>query len=433
LYLFCDERYRDDGPSFVKFRTAVDEVYNLVASQLRAKREHEPDPVEPAIVETEPAAPQSVTPALAETLHALHDARPEQIEQEPMAAAAPGHATSPNTFSTVDGERAAQQKPEPLPIGGTTPSEPQSWEMAVEHIRQCAAYLSKERPASPVPYLLLGALHCGAMREPGYGLLQQPPSTDLRMALKRTSRESSGQLLLEESLRALALPDSGSWLDLHRYIWSASRDAGYQAIANSVLDVMRVMLRYDDAIAESFFEDDTPRASQETREWIETEVLLPERSLPALEEVAAPDAAQSLPALVSTTEQALTDEDVDVCARAEALAADGELAGSMQLLMKDADANPARRVSFRRRLQASRLCLAHGQKVVARHLLGRLLAEADEHRLELWEGPQLVAEVIAMLLQSLDENQEPDAERSELLARLCQIDPVRALSVEVRT
>lgn len=415
LYLFCDERYRDDGPSFVKFRTAVDEVYNLVASQLRAKREQEPDPIEPPIVETEPAASQS-----------------EQTEQETMAAVAPGREIGSNTVPTVDEEQAAQQKPESPPIGRTTTSEPQSWEMAVEQIRQCAAYLSKERPASPVPYLLLGALHCGAMREDGYGELQQPPSTDLRMALKRTSREGSGQLLLEESLRALALQDSGSWLDLHRYIWSASRDAGHQAIADSVLDVMRAMLRHDEAIAVSFFEDDTPRASQETREWIETEVLLPERSLPVLGEAAVPEAPQSLPAPVSTTEQALADEDVDVCAQAEVLAADGELAGSIQLLMKDADANPARRVSFRRRLQASRLCLAHGQKVVARHLLGRLLAEADEHRLELWEGSQLVAEVIAMLLQSLDENQEPNAERSELLARLCQIDPVRALSVEVR-
>jgi len=428
LYLFCDARYGADGPSFVRFRTAVDEVYNLVASQLRAKREREPDAVEPPMVDTGTA----VSSTVAEVLSAPPDVDRERTEENIIATAARRQEMGSNILSAVDGERAVQPRPESAWNDGRATWEPQSWEMAVGQIRQCAAYLAKERPASPVPYLLLGALHRGETGGDGDNLMRQPPSTELRVSLKRAGRGGSWQLLLEQSLQALALPESEDWLDLHRYIWAASQDGGYREIANSVIDMMRAMLRHDDAIAQSLFEDDTPKASQETRQWIEAEVLLPERRLPAPGEAVTLDPPPPLRVLVSATEQALAHEDLDVYAQAEALAANGELAGSIQLLIKDANANPARRVGFQRRLQASRLCLAHGQKVIARHLLERLLAEADEHRLEQWEGSQLVAEVIVMLLQSLDESREPDTEHGALLARLCQIDPVRALSIEER-
>jgi type VI secretion system protein ImpA len=400
LYLFCDETYRDDGPSFAKIRTAIDEVYNLVASLLRAKRELEPDPVEPVPV---PAAPEPVAEAQAEIQQLIQTAMaPEQVlVQAPII----------QTIDIPPAPSAPVAEPPAISDAG-----PQSWEQAVEQVRRNAAYLAKERPASPVPYLLLGALHAGSV-----GTEAQPPSTELRRALKKTSREGNGQLLLEESLRALAFPHAG-WVDLHRYIWAASRAAGYQAIADSVLDVVRVMLRRDGSIANSVFDDDTPVASQETKEWIEAEKIAPAPEVVVVPEKAAPAAA---PITMRVEEQ-------DVSAEAEVLATKGDLLASVQLLMQDAAANGPRRISFQRRLQVARLSLSRGQKTVASHLLRQLLVEADEYRLELWEGPPLVGEVIAMLLQALDEKEESKAEGRSLIARLCQIDPARALSLQAQ-
>lgn len=411
LYLFCDTTYRDDGPSFVKIRTAIDEVYNLVASLLRAKRELDPDPVVPVPGVSEPITPEPVAPA------AEIQPEPHQVTEATLVPEQVAQLDSP---SSVPAEQSLQQRTKTLPE-----TEPQSWEQALERIRQSAVYLSKERPDSPVPYLLLGAMHSG--KSGMDGALQQPPSVELRMALKKASREGNGQLLLEESLRALARPCGAGWLDLHRYVWNASREAGYQAIADSVLDVVRVMLRQDSSLTESLFDDDTPKAGQETKQWIEAEVLLPDKIASTPQKIAAPEMTVPSPLPMGSAEQTLVQEK-DLYSEAEALAAEGNLVSSIQLLMQDAAANTARRVSFQRRQQVARLCLVRGQKTVACRLLEQLLAEADEHKLELWEGPHLVGEVIAMLLQSLD---EPEELKTALLARLCQIDPARALSLEV--
>jgi type VI secretion system protein ImpA len=411
LYQFCDKTYRDDGPSFVKIRTAIDEVYNLVASLLRAKRELDPDPLERAPVASEPITPEPVAPV------AEKQPEPQQVAE---ATLVPEQAPQLDSPSIVLTQQPVQQRTEAFPK-----TEPQSWEQGLEQIRQSAVYLSKERPDSPVPYLLLGAMHGGNGKM--NGALQQPPSTELRMILKKASREGNGQLLLEESLRALALPCGAWWLDLHRYVWAASREAGHQAIADSVLDVVRLMLRQDSSLAESVFDDDTPKASQETKQWIEAEVLLADEIASTPQKIAAPEMSALMPLPTSRAEPMLVPEK-DIYEEAESLAVHGNLMSSIQLLMQDAAAS-TRRISFQRRQQVARLCLARGQRTVACRLLEQLLAEADEHRLELWEGPHLVGEVIAMLLQSLDQQSEL---KTALMARLCQIDPVRALSLEVQ-
>jgi type VI secretion system protein ImpA len=406
LYLFCDERYRDDGPSFVKIRTAIDEILNLTSSLLRAKRESDPDPVE--IAAPEPDA----MPVAAEL---------PQSQQEVVEAHVPEPKPEPDSILPAQPEPAT-----PL-ISASIISEPQSRSEALDQIRRCVAYLFKSDPSHPVPYLLLAAIHSGEMRVGGLLASTQPPPSELRMSLKKASREGNAQQLLEESMRALAQPGTGGWLDLHRYVWLAGRGSGHQALMESVLDTVRVMLRYDSSYVAAMFEDDTPAASQETKQWVEAEMLLTSESLPEPEV----EAATSTPTIVYesvSVERPTEQKEPDVAGKAESLAAGGDLAGSIQLLIQDAASSSARRVAFQRRLQAARLCVTHNQKLVASRLLQQLLAEADEYRLESWEGAQLVAEVIALLLQSSDEKGDQLLEREGLLARLCQIDPARALS-----
>jgi type VI secretion system protein ImpA len=418
LYLFCDEKYGDDGPSFVKSRTALDEVLNLVSSLLRVKRESDPDPIEPPSEQVSVAAAEYSSQPVAQ-----QEVEVAQIpEQTPVVA-----SVAPASAEPV----MQQQKEAPPPVLVTANAEMQSWEQAIEQIRRCAMYLSKEKPAHPAAYLLLGALHYAEEKANGGGLLRQPPSTELRLSLKRSSLEKSSQLL-EESLHALSQEGAGGWLDLHRYVWLASREAGYQNVAESVSDIVRILFGRDSSIAEAMFEDDTPIASRETKQWIETEILPKEESEQESQEAVEPKALEPLPEPEHRPAVPVVEEALDVLAKAEALAASGDVVGSIQTLMQDAATSSARRVSFQRRLQAARLCMARSQKMIASRILQQLLIEVDEHRLELWEGAQLVGEVIALLWQSLDANEDQEGERKALLTRLCRIDPARALGLELQ-
>ncbi len=442
LYLFCEEKYRDDGPSFVAIRTAFDEVHNVIASLLREKRKLEPDPVEPkpsdpkAVVQ-EPVAPAVVQPESAKQEEPLPSAdakpssppetktQPPPVEAKPAVANQPKQKPLPSPPPPVKQpvQEIAPEKPPAQPTATPASSLPQSVDEAVKQIRQCADYLFRQKPASSVPYLLLAALH--EWEKTGS---KQPPSTELRLKLRKASTDANGKSLLEESLKALALPGTGDWLDLHRYIWLASQQSGSQAIAESVLNKVRIMLHPNAAITESVFEDGTPIAGQETKQWIETEVVIAEKPEPIEEEVAAaPMPEVVIPLPLPRVDQA---PEQDVTRDAEALAASGNLVDAIQLLMQDAAASPARRVGFQRRLQSARLCLSNGQKMVANRLLEDLLEEADKYSLEFWEGPQIVGEVVTMLLLSFDGQPELEAERKKLLTRLCQIDPARAISFE---
>src|SRR6185312_13072398 len=69
LQIFCEEKFRDDGPAFGKLHTALEEVGQVVSHLLNEKRKLEPDEPSPdeedAVDETgeadaEPAAESAV-------------------------------------------------------------------------------------------------------------------------------------------------------------------------------------------------------------------------------------------------------------------------------------------------------------------------------------------------------------------------------------
>ena len=50
MQVFCEEKYGDDGPSFGKLRTALEEVGQVIGSLLNEKRKLEPDQVVEEVV-----------------------------------------------------------------------------------------------------------------------------------------------------------------------------------------------------------------------------------------------------------------------------------------------------------------------------------------------------------------------------------------------
>jgi type VI secretion system protein ImpA len=408
LRQFSDGKYGDEGPSATKFRTALEEVHNLVASLLRARREIDPDPVIVPAAESEP----------------LPDVRPAASAE--VTAESPPPAPPPPERAAVQLPAEAPPSPDPLPSADfpAAESSPRSRQQALNLIRECATYLAREDPSNPVAYLQFTAMQWGFRQS---GELQSPvqaPPSELRRLLRRAWLQQDWDGLLRASMEALTQPCAPAWLDIHHYVWRAARESGSSSLARCVVEFARMMLQESGDGTEVLFEDGTPAASAETQQWI-MEVVL--RREPAATEP-EPCAPPPQPAPPQQPQEEASPS--DITAVAEALAARGDLSGSVALLMQNAAASPARRDSFQRRLQASRLCLAAGQKSVASSILQQLLGESDQYCLESWEGPELVGEVLSMLLESLNGAEKSHLDRGALLSRLCQVDPVRALRLK---
>ena len=164
-----EEKFGDVAPSFGPMRTTVEEIRHTVHGLLQKKREVEPDEgAEAAAAEEEPAG-----------------------EEETPATRSPA---PPKTRT------------------GTLAAEPVDQDDAFQRVTAVAAYLRRNDPSSPLPYLLLRGLRWGELRGAGTGvdanLLDAPP-TGARQAIKKAAkrlkltRGYSGQLLGAKALVAL--------------------------------------------------------------------------------------------------------------------------------------------------------------------------------------------------------------------------------------
>ena len=87
------------------------------------------------------------------------------------------------------------------------------------------------------------------------------------------------------------------------------------------------------------------------------------------------------------------------------------------------------RQRFRRRTQLAHLLMAAGKGKVAQPLLDQLAAEIEERRLEEWEPSEAIAYPLELLMHCL--TSADDERRAQLYARICKLDPVRALNCSV--
>ncbi|MGB6721227.1 MAG: type VI secretion system protein TssA, partial [Terracidiphilus sp.] len=268
LQVYCEEKYGDDGPAFGKLRTALEEVGQVAGSLLNEKRKTEPDAPPP------------------------EEAAEPEPEPEPEAAA--------ESDATAEAAPAAA-KPR---SGKTLTLEPVDKDDAMARVQACANFLQKENPASPVAYLLQASLRLGEMREQGswagYDFLV-PPVTEKRQNLKRLAAESNWAELLSAAIAAAGEPCGRAWLDVHRYVWKASNEAGYPAIAASVVATLAAILKDVPEIPTWTLSDDTPTANPETQRWLE-ETVIPKPPEPVAAEAEAqpePEPASYAPAAPS--------------------------------------------------------------------------------------------------------------------------------------
>ncbi len=387
LQVFCEEKYGDDAPAFGKLRTALEEVGQVVSSLLAEKRKLEPDAV---------TAEEAV----------------ESPEEEPAVAA-------------VDADTSSAQ-PVALPAARKSlAAEPADDDDAIRRVQSCAQYMQKNRPANPAAYLLQSSLRLGELREQGswasYDFLVSPP-TETRQNLKRLAAESNWEDLLRMAIAAVGEPCGRAWLDVHRYVWKASTEAGYSAVASAVVSTLQGLLKDVPEIPTWTLNDDTPAANPETQRWLQETVLPP----PPVAAAAEPEPA-AVYATPAEKEASAENAPPDVLDIARDFIRRGQLSQGIQLLMRDAAQQPSGRARFQRRLQIAQLCMSAGQGKIAHPVLEELVKEIEERRLEEWEDGEMLSPALALLLQCLGSG-ENNGTREALFARLCRIDPIAAMN-----
>lgn len=398
-----DEKFGRDAPSLAPLRSSLDEVRRLMASVLVRKLELDPDPIEE-------------TPL--EELSAVEGADGAPISVEPVNRADAG-----NRIAVV------------------------------------ARWLRQQDPAHPAPYLMVRGYRWGELRAAAPDLdpkLLEAPPTAVRARLKGLLIDERWPELLEQGEALMSSAQGRAWLDLQRYTLTACSQLGgsYDAVAAAIRSELRALLAALPKLATMTLMDDTPTANGETREWLESEALLPDAAPPATEQggdvsadVEAVDGADNL-------EQALTEDSVTsenggfskVRRRSSASRnghrdvfefARNELAGgrpnrAIELLVDELSRERSPRGRFVRQTQIAYVMVEGGFEAVAKPILDKLLETIDERGLEQWESGPLVAQPLALLVKVYDRLELDADTRYELYLRVCRLDPLQAMALTAR-
>ena len=384
LDTYCDEVFEDDAPAFGKLKTGLTEVRHTIHLLLEKKREKEPDPVEPEPV--------------------------EEVASEGGQAGEGATATGAATGAS-----------------GAFFAEPADRRQAVQGIAAAAAYLRKKEPLSPAPYLLLRGLRWGELRTSSRltdSTLLEAPSTDLRQQIKRLALNKKWSELLEAGEQALAQPGSRAWLDLQRLSVAACSALGaeYQPIATAIQSELRALLNDLPELLDATLLDDTPAANPETKAWLQG--LGTPAPLPQSEEGETPEEvpahSNGIPNWLASAADAYT-------LAKDALAA-GQAEKAFAIMRAEIARQRSGRRRFRRTMQMVELAISAGQDGIAQPLLEDIATTIENHKLDAWEDPELVASDLLKLMRYSKKIQGSSSDKQKLFERICRLDPVQALN-----
>ena len=384
LDAFCDEKLEDDSPGFGKLKGALTEVRQAVHQLLDKKREKEPDPV-------------------------------EEVPEEAPAA----------------GEALVGEDGVPVPAAGlgvALVGEPADRRQAIGGIVAAATFLRKKEPLSPAPYLLMRGLRWGELRSAASlvdsPLLEAPP-TELRQQIKRLALAKRWADLLEAGEQAMAQPGSRAWLDLQRLTVAACKAMGkeYEPIATAIQSELRALLNDLPDLLDATLLDDTPAANPETKAWLQS-LSATEQPAPAEEnEASAEDRAHrnGAPTWLAPAVDAYT-------LAKDALAA-GQEEKAFAIMRAEVSRQRSGRRRFRRMMQTVELAMAAGKDAIAQPLLEDIAATIENHKLDFWEDPELIASDLIKLMRYSKRIQGSSSDKQKFFERICRLDPAQALNV----
>jgi type VI secretion system protein ImpA len=381
----CDEKFGNEGPTFGPLQTALEASRHLIHGFLQKKREKEPDPVEPA------AAAEGTPGADGE-----------------VAATEGGAPVRTGVLISVDGS-----------------SEPPDRVEAIKKVAEAAAYLRRREPQSPASYLMLRGLRWGELRaaiELADPTKLEAPPTELRRHLKKLLLDKKYEQLLDAAESAMALPCSRAWLDMQRFVVEACEalDSGYEAIARAIRSELKALVTDIPQLLDATLMDETPAANAETRAWL---VSLSQAPAAA----PAPDGAAAKAVSSNGLGSRWPGQPTDAYVAALQALREGQERKAFEILQQDISRKRSGRERFRRRMQLVEICASTNKNNVAQPILDDLAAAIENHKLDEWEDPGLVASALATLMKMSVKIQADKAAQQKLFERICRLDPAQAL------
>jgi len=379
----CDEKFGSEGPAFGPLQSALDASRHLIHGFLQKKREKEPDPV----------------------------------EEVPAAEAAPG-------ADGAGGPAAAGPVRTGVLISVDGSSEPPDRIDAIKKIAEAAAFLRRREPQSPASYLMLRGLRWGELRaaiELADPTKLEAPPTDLRRHLKKLLLDKKYEDLLEAAESAMALPCSRAWLDMQRFVVEACEalGSGYEAIARAIRSELKALVTDIPQLLDATLMDETPAANGETRAWLVSLSQAPASATPA---DGAAHAASS-----NGLGSRWPGQPTDAYVSALQALRDGQERKAFEILQQDIARKRSGRERFRRRMQLVEICATTNKPNVAQPILDDVAAAIENHKLDEWEDPGLVASALATLMKMSVKIQADKAAQQKIFERICRLDPAQAL------
>lgn len=216
------------------------------------------------------------------------------------------------------------------------------------------------------------------------------------------------------------------WLDLHRYVASALENLGdeYEAAHRAVIAGLRAFLSNFPDVLDLRFVDGKPFADDQTRAWIQDEVMVSASA--GGDSSQAAGGGEALPWREAEKE-------------AKKLAAKGKFKEGIALFRDGLALAGSERERFHWRLYQAKYCLENSQVDIAVPQLEALDSQLTVLRMDAWE-PSLVTEAVSLLLLAyvtlLETKKKNDAglkQKAEVLYnRLCSMDLEAALQVGQR-
>jgi type VI secretion system protein ImpA len=379
----CDPKFVDEGPSFGPLKTSLEATRHLIHGFLQKKREKEPDPVE--VVAADAGAEGGV--------------------------GGDASGTGPVRVGVL--------------ISVETSSEPPDRVEAIAKIAEAAAFLRRREPKSPASYLMLRGLRWGELRaavdlaDPT--LLEAPP-TDLRKHLKRLTLDKKWAELLDAAESAMALPCSRAWLDLQRIVVEACEALGsdYEAIVRAIRSELKALITDFPQLLDATLMDDTPAANAETRAWLK-----------ALSQAASPQSPATEPSANGSSADGFSSrwpgQPTDEYAAALQALRDGQERKAFEILQQDIGRRRSGRERFRRKMQLVEMCASLSKQNIAQPILDDLAAAIENHKLDDWEDPGLVAGALSTIMKMSLRIQADKAQQQKLFERICRLDAAQAL------
>ncbi|MCC6591274.1 MAG: type VI secretion system protein TssA [Bryobacterales bacterium] len=273
---FCDERFGDDSPSFLKARGAIEEVAEVIRAVLNRRGvetgKSDEDEDKDAFSYLSEPEPQT-------------EPEPEQ-EAEPEAEPAPEPEAEPEPDTSdisdwasveADSDDTSSEDESYSSSGGS--SEDDDPELICQQIADLCARLRRRNRTDCVPYLVMRAFRWGQMLNDYPNIdrdMLEAPDTSLRTKLKKLAQAGEWEEIVDATEEAMRQPFSKTWMDLQRFAFLGLNASNCHNASTAVRWQIHWILNLLPDLQELVLPDDTPSANLETREWIKT-MVIPEK------------------------------------------------------------------------------------------------------------------------------------------------------------